>query len=245
MSGRVCFSMNVQIHPDPNSADQAAADALARRLTAPGTRNLVAAGGNTPLKLYALIAQRSLPLAHLHVFALDEYVGVPMEDPRTCANLLRRTVVEAWRIPSPQFHAVSSREPDARESIQTHERQIAEQGGIDAIVLGLGQNGHLGFNEPGSAPDAVGRVVELEPISTAANRAWFNGDYAPSRGATIGLKTILSAKSVFILAYGPNKTMAVSRMIDGPKTDACPASWLQNHPNAAVFLDEAAAAQLV
>ncbi|MBM3840326.1 MAG: glucosamine-6-phosphate deaminase [Verrucomicrobia bacterium] len=236
--------MKVEIHSGPNPANTAAADALAKRLSEPTPRTLVAAGGNTPLKLYELIAQRSPALGHLHVFALDEYVGVPPEDLRTCANLLRRTVVEAWRIPSTQFYTVKSLEADAKTSIEAHERRIAALGGLDVIVLGLGQNGHLGFNEPGSAPDSPGRIVELEPGSTAANRAWFNGDYSPSRGATIGLKTILSAKSVFILAYGSNKAGAVAKMIDGPRCTACPASWLQNHPNVAVYLDEAAAAQL-
>ncbi|MBI2946165.1 MAG: glucosamine-6-phosphate deaminase [Verrucomicrobia bacterium] len=236
--------MRIKIHPDPNSANRTAADALARTLSEWGTQNLVAAGGNTPLTLYELIAQRSLPLSHLGVFALDEYVGVPPEDPRTCANLLRRTIAEPWRIPSAQFHAVSSREIEARASIEAHERRIAALGGIDVVVLGLGQNGHLGFNEPGSAPDSVGRIVELEPASIAANRAWFNGEYSPARGVTIGLKTILSAKNVFLLAYGQNKASAVANMIEGPKCASCPASWLQAQPNVAVFLDEAAAAQL-
>ena len=236
--------MKIEIFPGPQPSNQAAADCLARWLTATGTKTLMVAAGNTPLELYRLIALRSLPLAHLNVFALDDYVGVPADDPRTCANLLRLSVAEAWKIPPGQFHAVSSVEAEALASVKEHERQIASLGGLDVIVLGLGQNGHLGFNEPGSAPDSVGRLVNLEPSSVAANRAWFGGDYAPSRGVTVGLKTILAAKRILILAYGKHKTDPVADMVHGPRSERCPASWLQDHADVRVFLDESSAARL-
>jgi glucosamine-6-phosphate deaminase len=202
------------------------------------------AGGNTPLDLYRRIAERRLPLSHLNVFALDEYVGVPLEEPRNCANLLRRSVVEAWGIPPAQFFAVSSLPQNARASVQEHERRIANAGGLDVVVLGLGQNGHLGFNEPGSADNSDGRVLDLEPSSIEANREWFAGKHAPSQGATVGLKTILAARRILVMAYGPHKAMAVKEMIDGPRSAACPASFLQVHPDTRVFVDKAASARL-
>jgi 6-phosphogluconolactonase/glucosamine-6-phosphate isomerase/deaminase len=111
-------------------------------------------------------------------------------------------------------------------------------------VLGLGQNGHWGFNEPGSGEHSVARVLDLDPISTEANRKWFDGDYAPSRGVTVGMKTILAARRVLIMAYGAHKTEAVKAMVEGPRTEKCPASLLQGHTAVKVFLDEAAAAAL-
>jgi len=236
--------MKIEIFPGPQPANQAAADFLVRWLSAPGTKTLMVAAGNTPLELYRLVAQRSLPLAHLNVFALDDYVGVPSDDPRTCANLLRRSVADAWKIPPHQFFTVSSVEEEAISSVKEHERRIASLGGLDVIVLGLGQNGHLGFNEPGSAPDSLGRLVKLESSSVEANRAWFGGEYAPSRGVTVGLKTILAAKRILILAYGKHKSEAVANMVNGPRSERCPASWLQDQPEVRVFLDEASAAQL-
>ncbi len=236
--------MKVEIYPDAARATAAAADQLACCLTEPSARTLMVAGGNSPLQLYELIADRKLALAHVQIFALDEYVGVPVSDPRTTANLLRRVVAEAWRIPAPQYHAVSSEEREALASVQEHERKLAGLGGLDVIVLGLGLNCHLGFNEPGSAPDSVGRIVDLEPISTEANRAWFKGDYSPARGATVGLKTILAARKILILAYGKSKAVPVQRMTEGPQGLECPAAWLQSHPNAWAYLDEAAAGLL-
>ena len=236
--------MQIEIRPNPGQATLAAADHLTRLLSSTGTKTLMTAAGNTPLELYAEIARRGLPLEHLDVFVLDEYVGVPVEDARTCAGILRRAVEEAWRIPERRFHTISSLERDALESVLAHEACINTLGGIDVIVLGLGQNGHIGFNEPGSAPDSTARVLPLEPVSVEANRKWFGGEYAPRKGATIGLKTILAARHVLLLAFGEAKRAAVEAMVKGPRSEACPASWLQGHPDAIVFLDEPAAAGL-
>jgi glucosamine-6-phosphate deaminase len=236
--------MRIQVNPDARAASRAAADELGAWLSAPGVATLVAAAGNSPLELYRLIAGRSLPLGHLHVFALDEYVGVPPEDLRTCANLLRRAVAEAWGIPAARFHALSSRRDDALARIHAHEERLARMGGIEILVLGLGRNGHLGFNEPGSATDSPGRVVDLEPVSIAANSRWFGGDYAPAQGVTLGLRSLLAARRVLLVAFGAAKVDAVRQAVMDPPTTDCPASWLQGHPAATFFLDDEAAAGL-
>jgi glucosamine-6-phosphate deaminase len=225
-------------------ANAAASDCLANWLASPAARNVMVAAGHTPIELYRRIGGHGLKLSHLNVFALDEYVGVPLDEPRNCANLLRRSVGEAWGIPPAQFHVVSSLEKDALASVREHERRLTETGGVDVIILGLGQNGHLGFNEPGSTEDSVGRMLELEAVSIEANRKWFGGDYAPAKGVTVGLKTILGSRHVLVMACGSHKTAAVAAMVEGPRGAHCPASFLQGHPDTSVFLDEPAAAQL-
>jgi glucosamine-6-phosphate deaminase len=236
--------MNISTHSTPAEANHAAADLLAQWLTSPDIRNVMLAAGNTPLELYRRMGERKLSLAHLNIFALDEYVGVPPDEARNCANLIRRTAVEPWGVPVHQYFSISSLEADALASVQAHEKRINEAGGVDVIVLGLGQNGHLGFNEPGSTEDSGARVLDLDPISVEANRKWFGGDYAPARGATVGLKTILAARRVLIMAYGAHKTAAVKAMLEGPCSAACPASLLQKHPHGNVFLDDAVAGAL-
>ena len=236
--------MNISIHPNVDQANSAAAECLADWLRHPGMRNVMVAGGNTPLELYRRIAAQRLPLTQLNVFVLDEYVGVPLEELRNCANLLRRSVGDAWGIPRAQYFTVSSLERDALASVQEHERRIANTGGLDVIVLGLGQNGHLGFNEPGSAEDSLARVLELEQSSIEANCKWFGGDYAPAKGATVGLRMILDARHVLIMAYAARKTLSVKAMVEGPRDSRCPASFLQGHPDTRLFLDEAAASNL-
>lgn len=233
--------MNVSVHPSADASNAAAADCLAAWLTQPDTRTVMVAAGNTPLELYRRVSGKGLNLGHLTVFALDEYVGVPRTEPRNCANLLRRSVAEVWRIPADRFHTVSSEAHDALQSIRTHEERIARAGGLDVLILGLGQNGHLGFNEPGSDPTSRARVLDLESISIEANRKWFGGDYAPSSGVTVGMDTILAARRILILAHGPHKTAAVAAMLRGPIHPTCPASYLRTHSDVSVFLDTAAA----
>jgi glucosamine-6-phosphate deaminase len=233
--------MKVAVHPNARVASASAAGLLAEWLSAPDVRNVMLAAGNTPLELYRLVGARKLSLPNLNIFALDEYVGVPLNEPRNCANLIRRTAVEPWGVPAACYYTVSSLETDALESVQRHERRITEAGGLDVIVLGLGQNGHLGFNEPGSTENSAGRVLDLDAISIEANRKWFNGDYAPARGVTVGMKTILAARRVLIMAYGPHKAAAVDAMLNGPRAEQCQASFLQGHADVSVLLDHAAA----
>jgi glucosamine-6-phosphate deaminase len=236
--------MDVRRFNDASAATDAACDWLVEMLLKPTTRNVMVAGGNTPLALYGQVARRNLPLDHLHIFALDDYVGVPQDDPRNCANLLLRTVVRAWGIPAAQYHFLSTVEDEAARTIARHEERIRAAGGLDLIVLGLGRNGHIGFNEPGSEADSTGRVLSLSPVSVEANRDWFQGQYAPCRGVTTGMATILSARSVLLLAFGSAKASAVAAMIEGPQTPTCPASYLQGHASTFVFLNDEAAALL-
>jgi glucosamine-6-phosphate deaminase len=233
--------MQICLHPTAAAATTAAADLLASWITQLDTRTIMVAGGHSPLELYADIARRQLALSHLHVFTLDEYLGVSPTDPRTCTNLLRRAVVEAWNVPHSQFTPVSSLETDALGSLQQQQDRLHHLGGLDVAVLGLGQNGHLGCNEPGSPADSPHRLVDLEPSSIEANRQWFGGDCAPCRGATNGLQTLLHARRVLVLAFGPHKATPVRAMVTAPPGPHCPASFLQKHREAWLFLDPAAA----
>lgn len=233
------------IHHDKEEATNAAAvEMLSSWMLEPGVRNVMLAGGHTPLDLYRLIGERHLPLSHLNIFALDEYVGVPLDDPDNTANLLRRTAVEPWGVPLSQYYPASSDVNDALISIMAHEAMIEDMGGLDVLVLGLGQNGHLGFNEPGSEEDSCARVLALDEISVEASEEWFKGRYAPDHGATVGMKTILAARRIMVLAYFNHKTDAVHQMVLGPRSPACPASLLQGHPQVYLFLERASAASI-
>ena len=236
--------MRIEIRRDEKDVIREATELLAQWIQDPAVRQLMVAGGNTPLPLYQAIAHRGLTAPGLGINILDEYVGVPNTDARTCTNILRATVAEAWRIPSESFFGLSSEPRDAETVVLVHERRIDAAGGLDAIVLGLGRNGHLGFNEPGSAEDSGARVLDLDASSVEANRAWFAGEYAPRQGATVGLRTILKARRVLLLAFGAAKAGPVHAMLRGPRSSSCPASFLQDHPDVHVFLDDPAAARI-
>lgn len=233
--------MKIETRQTAAQATQDAAEVLCRWIADAAVSRLMVAGGNTPLPLYAAVAERQPDVSRLSVFVLDEYVGAPQSDPRICTNLLRRAVADAWGVPSDRFFGLRSEQPGAEAAVIDHERRIAEGGGLDAIILGLGKNGHLGFNEPGSEDTSTARVLDLDAISIRANGEWFGGAYAPAHGATVGLSTILSARRVMLLAFGAAKADAVRAMRSGPRSSACPASFLQDHPDVHIFLDEAAA----
>ncbi len=236
--------MHVEIRKEAEEAVRDAAVLLDSWIRGGAVKRLMVAGGNTPLPLYEDIARRGVPANDLDIYVLDEYVGVPRTDPRTCTNLLRRTVAQAWGVEPNRFFGLSSEERDAEARVLEHERRIAGAGGLDGVVLGLGKNGHLGFNEPGSEAGSTARVIDLDPVSTEANRQWFGGDHAPRQGATVGLVTILDARHVLLLAFGAAKGEAVRAMVRGPRSTSCPASFLKGHQNAHVFLDRAAAGQI-
>ena len=236
--------MRLSIHDGPTTATEAACLILHSWLEEPNVSNIMCAGGNSPLRLYREIARHGLNLAGIRVFALDEYVGVPLDEFRTVSNLLRRSVVDAWRVPRASFFPLSPLPNKALSSIQQQESIIRHYGGLDILILGLGQNGHVGFNEPGSTETDVGRLVPLESSSVAANSLWFGGTYAPDIGVTVGLRTLLSARRVIILAFSDQKATAVRNMVEGHRRPSCPASFFQGHPETRVFLDDAAASQL-
>lgn len=233
--------LEVSVFSTPREATLFAAAWLLEEFENNSTCNLMLAGGNTPLALYDEIAAGKQSLGHLTAFALDEYVGVPLEHPRNCANLIRNRAIRPWGIPESQYHCISSRESDAALSIAEHEAKIQAAGGLDLVILGLGQNGHIGFNEPGSIPQDVGRVVPLSSTSTEANRQWFEGEFAPHLGVTTGMSLILAARQIVLLAFGTPKAPAVKGMLSPPSNSNCPASFLQDHPRTFVYVDRLAA----
>lgn len=239
-------TLNVQlrVHRDARDAVREATDLLAQWIHDPAVRGLMVAGGNTPLPLYDAVAQRGPVASGLQVYVLDEYVGVPETDPRTCTNLLRARVAIPWGVAGDAFWGLSSDEETALAAVEEHERRIEAEGGLDAIVLGLGRNGHLGFNEPGGDERSQAHVSVLAPASIDANAVWFGGQYAPRQGATVGLRTILGARRVLLMAFGAEKAEAAHAMLRGPRGPSCPASFLEGHPNLHVFLDDHAAAKL-
>ena len=238
------LTLHIETRQSAKAAIADAAELLFRWIENTAVRQLMVAGGHTPLPLYEAIARRGPDVSRLSINVLDEYVGVPHPDPRTCTSLLRATVAEAWGVPPERFFGLSSEAPDAERAVVAHERRIDEAGGLDAIVLGLGANGHLGFNEPGSGEGSGARLLDLQASSVEANRGWFGGEYAPRQGATVGLRTILKARRVLLLAFGAAKADAVHAMVRGARSSSCPASFLQGHPETHVFLDALAASRL-
>lgn len=200
--------------------------------------------GKTPVGLYEELARlaggRRAEVPSWHPFAIDEYLG-PRNHP--CSN--RAFFARHWeRIPgAPPVEQFDPEAANADAEATGFAARLAAIGGLDIAVVGIGLNGHLAFNEPGSARDWTARVVTLHPESRAsAATCW--GDETPTRGLTLGLAELLAARSVLLLANGAAKAEIVAGALRGPVSPDCPASFLQVHPEVTVVLDEAAARSL-
>lgn len=246
--------MEILVSPDPGATARRAADVvlagLARR---PGRDPVLGlATGSSPLGLYQelgrAVAEGRADFSTTHGIALDEYVGLPPGHPEGYRQVLLREVCDVIGL-SPDRLAVpdgsATDEAALAAAAAAYEERIAGLGGVDVQILGIGANGHLGFNEPGSALASRTRVKRLSERTRRDNARFFTGlDDVPTHCLTQGLGTILGARRLVLVATGDGKADAVAAALEGPLTASVPASVLQWHPDTVVCLDEAAAAGL-
>lgn len=255
--------MQVLIASSPHELDLWAADAVLAGL--PGVRSpgvgsgnaahpsaLGLATGSSPLGLYAVlgaaVARAEADFSTTHGFALDEYVGLTEEHPQSYRRTLVDEVCHVIGLDTDRLHVPHGAEGEAsalRLAAEHYEQQIQDVDGIDVQILGIGANGHLGFNEPGSALASRTRVKRLAARTRADNARFFDTPQdVPTHCLTQGLGTITRARRLVLVANGEVKAHAVAAALEGPLSASCPASILQWHPDAVVVLDTAAAARL-
>lgn len=241
--------MKVLILPDTEAATARAADILCEAVARFPETTLGLATGGTMLPLYAVLAERcrdgQVSFARTKTFNLDEYVGVGPEHPCSFHRYMVDAFFDRTDIDPRNAYLPRGDAPDPDTEAALYEARIAEAGGIDLQLLGIGRNGHIGFNEPTSSLGSRTRTKTLTESTRAANRSCFDGDDdVPRFAITMGIATILDARACLMLATGPAKAEAVAAMIEGPVSAYCPASALQLHPKVTVVLDEAAASRL-
>lgn len=208
---------------------------------------LCLASGNTPLPLYAALVaavrRKELSFRHARIFALDEYGGLLPDDPGRCVSMLRRHLLDHIDLPPGHFHFLDTLRPDLDRVCAEFDALLAE--GLDLSLLGIGLNGHLGLNEPGSPPDSRTRRVELHAETTQASQSYVKGSRLPTWGLTIGMKPLLASKELWLLASGLAKAAIIKRLVSDPEpSPALPASFLKTHPNSFLWVDPAAGSKL-
>ncbi|MGO4145084.1 glucosamine-6-phosphate deaminase [Paenarthrobacter sp. YAF11_1] len=234
---------------DPIEAGNVAASIFAQQIIANPATVLGLATGSTPLTTYAAlaaaVAEGPLDVSGVRGFALDEYLGVPPEHPESYRSVITREVVEPLGLNPDQVWTPRGTGPDITHAGAEYEAMIAEAGGVDIQILGIGSNGHVGFNEPGSSLASTTRIKALAEQTRRDNARFFSTpDEVPTHCITQGLGTILRARQLVLLAFGANKADAVAAALEGPVSSAVPGSVIQQHPRATVIIDEAAAAGL-
>ena len=237
MTGRVEV-----LAPDAWAGD--VARRLAERLAAePGLR-LCLPTGDTPSPVYAALpaalAACDASFARATVVQLDEWVGLPPGDPARCDLRLREELLRHLD-PGPTVVAIAVDELEPAAAAAAHDEAARD---LDLVVLGLGMNGHVGFNEPGSTADSPTRVVELDPVTLAAASERYGATRRPQAGITVGLDRLLAAREVWLLVAGERKAGILQRALEGPESGDCPASFLRRHERLTVLADDAAAWRL-
>lgn len=207
------------------------------------------ATGSSPLGTYAALAERvrsgELDMGGVSAFALDEYVGLAHDHPESYFAVIGRTVTEQLGLDPSLVHVPDGLAEDLDAACRAYEAAIASAGGVDLQLLGIGANGHIGFNEPTSSLASRTRPKTLALKTREDNARFFDSEaQVPTHCLTQGIGTILDAKHLLLVAQGESKAEAVAAMIEGPLTSMCPASALQMHPRAAVVIDREAAQQL-
>ena len=205
--------------------------------------------GSTPLGTYRELIrmhqEEGLDFSQVVTFNLDEYLGLPPTHEQSFMYFMCRNLFDSINIHPANVHIPSGVAEDIPAHCKWYEEQIRETGGIDLQLLGIGANGHIGFNEPGSSLGSRTRVKKLANKTVRDNARFFaDVDEVPWYAVTMGIATILEAKKLLLLAHGENKAEAIAKTIEGPITAMCPASAVQLHPNVTIILDSAAGKKL-
>ncbi len=242
--------MEVIILPDSQQVAGYSADIVATMLSHKPTAVLGLATGSTPIVLYQQLIRRfragQLSFRDVTSFNLDEYIGLAPDSPHSYRSFMNRHLFDAIDIDLARTYLPEcGLDQDPRQVGPAYERLIAACGGIDLQILGIGSNGHIGFNEPSSSLGSRTRVKTLTRRTIEDNSRLFQpGEFQPDMAITMGIATIMEARRILLLATGANKAAAIRAAVEGPIGARHPATVLQQHQRVRVILDEAAASEL-
>ena len=242
--------MVIFIEESSANASGKAAEIVINLLKSKPNAVLGLATGGTPVRLYGELidanSRGEISFKSVETFNLDEYLGIPAADANSYRSFMDRNFFDRIDIDKSKTHILDGMASDVAAVCKSFEKSIEHAGSIDLQILGLGADGHIGFNEPGSSFTSRTHVEFLAQTTIEDNARFFGGDRSkvPERAITMGIATIMSAKKILLLAFGDKKSDAVKAMVEGEINESVPASILRNHPDATIFLDKAAASKL-
>ncbi|MEN9470441.1 MAG: Glucosamine-6-phosphate deaminase [Verrucomicrobiota bacterium] len=237
--------MEIIIQPDPESAAKSAARIFIKTIQANPKAVLGLATGSTPLPLYRELIAAKLDWSGITTFNLDEYTGIGPGHPQSYHSFMSEHLFQHVNINPARIHIPDGLALDPEASCRNYEEKIRESGGIDLQLLGIGSDGHIGFNEPTSSLASRTRIKTLTERTRRDNARFFGSPQeVPLHVITMGIGTILETRRVVLLATGAGKADAIAGAVEGPVTAMNPASALQLHERAVICLDEAAASKL-
>lgn len=242
--------MEVIVCKDYKVLGQRAALLFAAQVTGKPDSVFGFATGSSPISTYDYLAELyatgAVDFSRATTYNLDEYYGMAPTEEQSYRKFMNDYLFSRINIRLENTHVLNGLTTDPEKECADYEKAIAAAGGIDMQLLGIGHDGHIGFNEPGDEFPKATHLVDLVPMTLQANARFFGGDInnVPRQALSMGIGSIMRARKVVLVANGADKANAVYGMVKGPVTPALPASILQFHPNVTVFLDEGAASKL-
>jgi len=238
----------INISENYASMSSAAADGFFNLLASSQTALICPASGDSPTGLYTEIVTRTKamerPLNTWRFIGLDEWVGMDGRDEGSCRNYLNKQLFVPLGIPEERICFFDGRSTKLDAECKSAINYIQEQGGIDIAIVGLGMNGHIGFNEPGVSPLLKAHVIELQKSTQQVGQKYFNHQPTLSQGITLGLASIVAARNIIMVVSGQHKAPIVQKMLQQPMDAEIPARLLRQHPRLRIYLDKAAASLL-
>lgn len=237
---------NVYVYSDHNELYRAAADQVISRLVAKPDLLLGLATGSTPVPLYDILVEKNkegiIDFANVNTYNLDEYYPIARKDPNSFVQFMHDNLFDKINLPAENIHIPNAEAPDADAEAIRYERELEKTGGVDIQVLGIGSDGHIGFNEPCDSYIYPTHQVTLTKETISDNSRFFDSeDEVPKHAITMGMGAIMRAKKCILIATGKNKAQAVKNALVDDASPNCPASILQFHRDVDFYLDEDAA----
>lgn len=239
--------MRIIIEKDYHSMSKKAALMLSSQITLKSNSILGLATGGTPLAMYdkliEMYREGEVDFKRVKTFNLDEYCGLASENENSYHYYMQHNFFKDINIKAKNINIPDGSSSDLIQECQNYENKIKQSGGIDLQVLGIGENGHIGFNEPAEKLNVATDIVELTEATIKANSRYFaSKDEVPQKAISMGMATILKAKRIILLASGKNKAEAIAKTVNGKISTQVPASLLQTHPRITIIVDQQAAA---
>lgn len=236
--------MQVKIYKDYEALSAYAADEIINLVKSKPNAVLCLASGDTPRLTFTLTVERAIKekidFSHCTFIGLDEWVGVPPENKGSCYWFFQNLFLQPLKIPVENTYLFNSMSDDLAGECSKMDAAIAGKGGIDLMIVGIGMNGHIGFNEPHVSFENYSHVINLDPITLSVGQKYFTETVKLSKGITLGLKHLMQTKKVLLIANGTKKAEVIKKTVEGEVNENFPASIMQVHTNGFVLVDESA-----
>lgn len=239
---------NVHVFDDHATLSEQAAELIFQLVKQKPNAVICLASGDSPKQTYEILSEKLLnekvPLDKLTIVGLDEWIGISSENAGSCAWFLHTYLINPLKLESTQIKIFDGLSKDLAAECQAMDTFIKTRGGLDIMVVGIGLNGHIGFNEPGVNPELYSHVIELAPITKTTGQKYFNKETLLTHGITIGLRYVREAPQVLLLASGLKKAPIIKKTLEETINTDIPSTLIRQHANGLVFIDKEAASLL-